>query len=73
MTQDETRKSIAIEEVGGDPTGANTGLKPGEEPIIPRDADGAPLGNDLAVPDREKLAGEVDASNNRRLRANDKT
>lgn len=69
MAQD--RKSVAAEVIGGDSTGVNTGVKPGEEPIIPRAADGTPLGNDLAVPERGSLTGEIDESDNRRLRVAD--
>lgn len=68
----DNRKSVAAEEIGGDSTGATTGVEPGEQPIIPRAADGTPLGNDLAVPDRGSEPGEVDLdSTNRRLRVED--
>jgi hypothetical protein len=39
----------AANEIGGDETGATTGVKPGEEPLIPRDARQVPIGNDPAV------------------------
>jgi len=65
-------KAVAIEEVGGDETGANTGLKPGEQPIIPRAKDGTPLGNDRAVPDRLGERGAIDVDGEqRRLRPDD--
>jgi len=36
----------AADEIGGDETGSTTGVKPGEEPLIPRDARQTPIGND---------------------------
>jgi len=39
----------AADEIGGDETGATTGVKPGEEPLSPRDARQIPIGNDPSV------------------------
>ena len=42
-------ETAAADEIGGDETGATTGVKPGEEPLFPRDARQVPIGNDPSV------------------------
>jgi hypothetical protein len=49
LARDRFAKPPAAVEIGGDETGANTGVNPGEEPIMPRDAQ-TPVGNDPAQP-----------------------
>ncbi len=41
-------ETLPADRVGGDETGATTGVKPGEEPIVPEDKQ--PVGNDPTVP-----------------------
>ena len=50
LAQDRFDKPPAADEIGGDETGANTGVNPGEEPIMPRTDAQTPVGNDPAQP-----------------------
>jgi hypothetical protein len=49
LAKDRFAKPPAADEIGGDETGANTGVNPGEEPMMPRHAS-EPVGNDPSAP-----------------------
>ena len=49
LARDQFEKAPAADRIGGDETGATTGVEPGEEPIIARDAQ-TPVGNDPSSP-----------------------
>jgi hypothetical protein len=61
LAKDRFDKAPPAEEIGGDETGATTGVNPGEQPILPEDKASAgqgrwapggqqPVGNDPTVP-----------------------
>jgi hypothetical protein len=49
LAKDRFDKPPPIDQLGGDETGVTSGVEPGEEPIIARDAQ-TPVGNDPASP-----------------------